>query len=492
MINSVRGKLFLWYILTVTLLITSFSFILYITIKGSLERSIDIALFTEGKMIRNTLVQAKSTEWNKIINEKKEENLPTAVQYIQIVDIMDIGKTNVIIAKTHSMRNHHFPLRAETITTALNSKFHFETYRNFDDFDFPVRVLTMVVPEEQIIPIKVKLGPAFSVNLTQKTLLPYILQIGIPARNMATLVRKIRINMLLAVPILILIMAIFGFQFIKRAFTPIREIVQTSQKITAQDLSLRIQNIKSDDEIGELAHTLNNMIERLETSFHQINRFSSDVSHELKSPLTIIRGELQLLLRQDRNIDEYKKTAQSLLEETRQLENIINNLLLLSQLDQGTLKSRFHPTALDEVLLESFEKTLPLAAQSQIELQLKEIQPTRILGDSDLLGHVCTNLIQNAIKYNKSGGKVFLSVTTDDQTAELCIKDTGIGIPEDAIPHLFDRFFRVDKARSRENGGSGLGLSLVKDITRLHEGSLSVTSIVKEGSEFRIRFPVLK
>lgn len=492
MIDSVRGKLTFWYVFTVSLLVIFFSFILYITIRGSLERSIDIALFTEGKIIRNTLLRSHVEEWDKIINERKKDNLPSAVKYIRIIDILNSGTTNVVIAKTPSLNHQHFPLESRAVSAALNSKFHFETYKNNKDFEFPVRILTMVIPTEKIIPVKVKLGPAFDVTLTQKIIIPYILQIGIPAKGMTTLIQKIRFNILIAVPILIIIISLIGFQVIKRAFTPIREIVHTSQKITAQDLSLRIPDIQSHDEVGELASTLNNMIERLETSFHQINRFSSDVSHELKSPITILRGELQWLLRQTRSPEEYQKTAQILLDETRSLENIINNLLLLSRLDQGTLKNRFHPIALDEILLESFEKQLPIATLSKVELQLEKIEPAQIMGDPDLLTHVFSNLIQNAIKYNDPGGKVWMSLIKTENEVEIFIKDTGIGIPEESIPYLFDRFYRVDKARSRESGGSGLGLSLVKTITELHEGSISVKSSLNNGSEFRLKFALCK
>jgi len=244
------------------------------------------------------------------------------------------------------------------------------------------------------------------------------------------------------------------------------------------------------DEIGELAETFNEMISRLERSFKQIKQFSSDVSHELKTPLTAIRGEIEVTLRKEREIEGYKNTLRSLLEETGKLERIVENLLFLSRMDSQGIRFSFRRFALDESLLEVFEKIEKIAERKNLHLILKKIQQVNVEGESNQIERAIANLIGNAIKYTPESGRIEMSLEKERDFAKFTIKDTGMGIPEDELPYIFDRFYRVDKARSRETGGSGLGLAIVKWIVEAHKGNIEVKSKVGEGTVFVVFLPL--
>jgi heavy metal sensor kinase len=270
----------------------------------------------------------------------------------------------------------------------------------------------------------------------------------------------------------------------------VKKIIEAAKKITAEDLSHRIESIGSKDEIGELAETFNDMISRIERSFKQIKQFSSDTSHELKTPLAAIRGEIEVALRKERGREEYKKILKSALEEIDKLQKIIDNLLLLAQMDSQNIKLSFKEIQLDEILLEAFEEIETLAKKKKLSLILKKIDQTGMKGDEILIKRLFVNLIDNAIKYTQEGGKVEIALEKEGDSAKFTVEDTGIGIPENRLPYIFDRFYRVDKARSRETGGCGLGLALAKWIAETHKGKIEVKSKVGEGSIFVVSFPL--
>jgi heavy metal sensor kinase len=246
--------------------------------------------------------------------------------------------------------------------------------------------------------------------------------------------------------------------------------------------------VKSNDEIGELADTFNEMIARLERSFKQIQQFSGDVAHELKTPLTVIKGEIEVALRKERKTEEYQGILKSLSEETEKLRTIVEDLLFLSRMDAHSIPLAFTELPLDELLLEVYEEICPLAEKKQVTVVLKNVEQVNIKGDSGLLKRLLSNLILNAITYTPEGGKIELSLETSADTGLLIISDTGTGIPEESLPYIFDRFYRVDQSRSHDTGGSGLGLAIVQKIVEAHDGKIEVTSEVGKGTTFQVLF----
>jgi len=279
------------------------------------------------------------------------------------------------------------------------------------------------------------------------------------------------------------------------------QITQTARMITSQNLNQRISPPKVTDEISRLTETFNGMISRLDQSFRQIKQFSSDASHELKTPLTILRGEVEVALRKERPPAEYQKVLKSNLEEVHRMAQIVEDLLLLSRADNGEIQLSLKEIDLAEILNEMVPQARFLAQPQNLVLQafLPEEKVT-ILGDSLRIRELLLNLIENAVKYSEDGGQVTIYLSRQNSApsgerkengfAEIRVTDTGIGIAKEDQERIFDRFFRVDKARSREQGGSGLGLSICKWIVEAHQGKITVESDLEKGSSFIVLLPL--
>jgi heavy metal sensor kinase len=283
-----------------------------------------------------------------------------------------------------------------------------------------------------------------------------------------------------------------GYILMKRALRPVDEITRAAESITSRNLSERLPIPDTGDEFERLSATLNRMIERLEQSFHQVIQFTADASHELRTPLTILRGEMEVALRQNQLNPAARELIESVLEETEKLSKMVENLMTLSRLDSGELKLERSRCDLAALCRETVEQTSLLAEDKAIRLEYVAPHTLEINADPLRLRQIMINLIDNAIKYTPPGGHVRVAVAPEHDVATIEVSDTGQGIPEDAVPYIFDRFYRADKARSRELGGSGLGLAIVKAICELHGGRIQVESAVGQGTRFRVEIPLSK
>jgi len=320
----------------------------------------------------------------------------------------------------------------------------------------------------------------------------YVIQVGVSLKPVTETLRRLALTLLVSVPLLLVLLALFGYFFIRGAFQPVRRMIVTVRSIRADDLSGRVTDVESPDEIGELAATFNAMLDRIERAFNEVRQFSSDAAHELKTPLTALRGEMEVALRKEREPAEYRTVLESGLEEAAKLERIIDDLLLLARTGAASGAFANEPVALDEVVLDAYEETRKLAERMGISLVLSELDEVRIRGNALLLRRLLVNLIDNGIKYNRPGGSVSVTLELEHggNEARLVVEDTGIGIPAESLPHLFDRFYRVDKARSRDVGGTGLGLAIVKRVAEAHGGTVTAESKPGKGSRFTVVLPV--
>jgi heavy metal sensor kinase len=282
-----------------------------------------------------------------------------------------------------------------------------------------------------------------------------------------------------------------GYVLMRRALRQVDEIRQKAAQITSRNLSERLPVVQTGDELERLATDLNRMIERLEESFQQINRFSADASHELRTPLTVLQGELESMAQNSSNLPpETRDTIGSALEETQRLTKIVENLLAISRLEAGEARGQLERLDLAELTRSTADQMRLLAEEKHIELNCNGVVPVDVDADPARLKQVVVNLLDNAIKYTPEGGSVSISVIKQDSRAVLEIADSGIGISSDDLPHIFDRFYRADKARSRQMGGTGLGLSIVRSICLAHNGQVRVTSTEGHGSVFRVELPL--
>jgi signal transduction histidine kinase len=269
--------------------------------------------------------------------------------------------------------------------------------------------------------------------------------------------------------------------------TPLDDITAVALQITrADDLSRRLPDTGRRDEIGRLTMVLNQTLERLERLFHARQRFLADVSHELRTPLTTIRGNVDLMRRMGEADPEALDVVQ---DELQRMTRLVDDLLLLARADTGSLPIQHKPVELDTVFLDIYRQVRSL--DQPVDIVLREVDQAYVLGDEDRLRQLILNLIDNAINYTPPGGNVGLSLSKSNGIAEIEVTDTGVGISFEDLPRVFDRFYRVDKARSRNLGGSGLGLSIARWIAQAHGGDIRVESREGEGSKFTISLPIL-
>ncbi len=271
-----------------------------------------------------------------------------------------------------------------------------------------------------------------------------------------------------------------------RLFRPLEEIARLAGQISrADDLSRRLPDTGRADEIGQLTMALNQTLAQLEELFRTQQRFLADVSHELRTPLTTIRGNVDLMRRMggadNVSLDDIEA-------ELERMTRLVNDLLLLARADVGSLPIGQEVVELDTLLLDVYRQATTL--NPSVEVRMAEVDQVQVIGDADRLKQLVLNLVDNAVKYTPAGGAVFLGLTKSNQEAELTVRDTGIGIPEDDLDFIFDRFYRVDKARARAHGGSGLGLSIARWIVEAHGGSIAVDSRLGQGTTFIVRLPL--
>ena len=290
---------------------------------------------------------------------------------------------------------------------------------------------------------------------------------------------------------MVALVAIGGGSFlVKRALLPVDRIAASAERISSQNLSERLPVAQTADELERLSIALNHMVDRLDQAFQYSRRFVADASHELRTPLTVLRGELESFVQEPQLPPEWRERLGSALEEVERLASIVEGLFAISRLDAGEAQAEWVRFDLAQLAASTADQMYLLAEDKHIELTCAAAKAVWVHGDRARLKQVVVNLLDNAIKYTGEGGAVTVSVSTLDTKAVLEVADNGVGIPPEALPRIFDRFFRVDKARSRELGGAGLGLSIVKSICAAHHGRVEASSAPGQGSRFRVELPL--
>jgi len=319
-----------------------------------------------------------------------------------------------------------------------------------------------------------------------------LIQVGHSLATIEHEMADLRLTFLLVTPAALLLISLGAWLLAGKALSPVARITRTVRRINAENLSQRLPVEETQDEISELVETFNSMLEDLEGAFRRIKQFSGDASHELRTPLTILRGETEVALRWAKDPEEFRKTLASNMEEINRMGRIIEDLLTLAKSESGELPLVLTQFSFCDLIQELYLQARTLAETKRITvgLQLQVTEEIMLRGDELRLRQMFLNLISNAIKYTVDGGRVDIAVVTDSGFVVISIADTGIGIPEEHLPHIFDRFYRIDEARNREDGGTGLGLSIVKWIVDAHHGNIRVNSTPGKGSTFTVILPI--
>jgi heavy metal sensor kinase len=318
----------------------------------------------------------------------------------------------------------------------------------------------------------------------------FLVEVGVPLNPVSTMLGHLFVQLSFGLPVALAVAIVGGYLLVRRALRPVEQIARKAEQITQHNLSERLPIARTGDELEQLSTSLNHMIGRLEDAVQNSKRFVADASHELRTPLTVLRGELENLGLDARLDKTSRDTIGSMLEEVERLTDIVEGLVALSRLDAGEAKREWVSFDLAELTATTADQMNLLAEDKEISVQCSPQQKVFVQGDRARLKQVVVNLLDNAIKYTARGGTIQLNVTRQNGHAILDVADSGIGIPAEAVPHVFDRFFRVDKARTRDEGGAGLGLSIVKSICTAHGAELQVDSTVGKGSRFRIKLPL--
>jgi len=323
----------------------------------------------------------------------------------------------------------------------------------------------------------------------------YLVAAAYPLHGNRETMELVGTTYLIAIPLLLLIAAGGGYFLAARSLAPVAAMSAHAAEISATNLNERLPVGNRRDELGALAHVVNGLLERLEASFAQQRRFMADASHELRTPVAVLRTEADVTLsRPHRTEAEYRESVAVMRDAARRLGRIVDDLFLLARADAGHLPIRREPLYLEEIVDAAARAVRALAQERGVRIELLPLEDSPFRGDADLLGRLLLNLLDNAIKHSPPGGAVTLSLVHGEGHYDIRVADTGAGIPADAQRQIFDRFFRVNKARSREEGGetsgAGLGLAIARWVAEAHGGRLDLVRSDASGSEFRVTLPV--
>lgn len=463
--NSIRSRLTAWHVAVLGFFLILFSILLYVFLSKRLHESIDNSL----KVSANVIQKAALLEYSRTPLPGLDLFFDQFLGYSNINKFYRIyDGSGHVDSRSKGIDASKFPLTQDAYSRATQGKMTYETFKLVPWHR--VRVITMPVIRNDNL-----------VNL---------IQVGTSLKAVEHTLKNLRIFLFTAIPCALILSTLGGRFMATRALKPVAEITSTAQDIAhGANLSRRIPIPEVQDEIGNLARTFNEMMNRLEKSFNQVRQFSSDASHELRTPLTVLKGQSELVLSKPRSKAEYQEVLSSNLEEINYMSRVLEDLLILSKGDEGKVSLEKEPVELGSIVEEVSRQGEIFADEKEVKIILAYLEPVTILGDAHRLKQMVWILLHNAVKFTPSGGEIKITLQDLDDTVYFTIRDTGIGIPEQDLPKIFDRFYRVDKARSRMDGGSGLGLSICKHIVDRHHGTVDVESKLGEGTKFKIRFP---
>jgi signal transduction histidine kinase len=411
-------------------------------------------------------------------------------RYVQVVD-----PGGNVREKSDGLHTHPLPVHADALRRGLRGETTLETVPDLGEH--PVRIVT----------VPVQLG----------TQIPFLVQAGTSLEGVEAALQRAGWILLILTPTVFLVALLGGWLLVGRALQRVDDLTRTALDIQGSNLQRRVYHGGADDEIGRLARAFDQMIARLDRSFQQVRQFSADASHELKTPLTAIRGEAEVALMGDLRPAETRRALAAILESAERMSEVVESLLLLARADAGQALIRREPVELGDLLLSTIESLESLAERSGVTLTVGAVEDLTVAGDALWLNQVVTNLISNGLKYTPAGGQVTVDLQRAGEPGEgaasgpgaagtgtgpepgvagprprarLSVRDTGIGIPPEHLPHIFDRFYRVDHGRARVAGGAGLGLSITRWAVEVHGGTIEAESEVGKGTVFRVFLPL--
>jgi len=489
--NSIRFKVSLFYTAILGIILLIYTAILYVDQYYALYRDLDTDLSIKAQEVSNAINSFLpaleddqrafrfSANWvirQEVVYLNKEKMTESKRRWLAMREKLDIHNNYVVLASTEG----------EVIASSQNVDSQLLTYLLKDIGSFaqkPVNYRDLRVGSQWLRLITI---PYYYKNKRM-----YLIQMGISITPIMEVFYGRMLFALLVILIVLLISSFLGGMITERILRPVMEVTKTAKNITYKDLGSRVNVKQVDEELRYLVNAFNDMIARLDNSFRYVDEFSSNVAHELKTPLTIISGESDLALMQERDVSEYKRVIEVNLREAGHMLKIVEDLLLLSKLEHQPDTFKFEQIDLSLFLREILEQAQKLASPKNIFVDLKlPVYQISILADWLHLRRLFINILNNAVKFTPGGGKITIDVLIQEKKVMVSVSDTGIGIAPEYIDKIFERFFHIDHSPGHtEETGSGLGLSIAWSIAKIHHGDISVKSQPQKGSTFIVSLP---
>ena len=475
-VMSLRNRIAFYYTITTALLIALVFAIIYFTVErivykqfdGEIKKEISEILseahisahdFKGFASFQNQDIDAGDTDKDSDNDgdSKKKKKINVDTEFIQLVDI-----TGQVVNKSTSLSWCVLAFNPkQTGTTAYFNS-------NFGD---------VMVRQAQV--------PLVSSNgITQGYLI-----VAVPLKNAMIVLHDMQDIFFFSFPVIILTLFVFTRLIAGKSISPIERVITTAEKITQANLDQRIPLPYHHDELYRLSATFNGLLDRMQDAFQREKHFTANASHELKTPLAIVKGTLEVLVRKPREREHYETRIQFCLKELNRMAKLIDQLLMLARYESNKMNAHIETIALSPHITSAVERMLPSAGTKDISITVDHSENARIAADSGMLDMIFENILSNAIKYSPTGSSVAIAVKRIANTIVCSITDQGIGIPEEKLNAIFERFYRVDESRNSATGGFGLGLSIVKKLADLQHIKVSVTSRTNEGTTFFLIFP---
>ncbi|MCK4793025.1 MAG: HAMP domain-containing protein [Desulfobacteraceae bacterium] len=467
-IHSIKFRFTIWYVVVLGIAMASLSVGTYFYLSRTLYQNLDNSLelrSTQLSNIREILISVAEGQFEEEIGEVVSFYFYSGGQLMSI-----------------SPREVNIPISTDLIEQAIAGQSIFTTLETSEGVELRLYATPFSLYRPVIVPTRPGMPSPHAPRINIESA---VLVIGRPTEDIKQALDRLLHTLMIAVPLTLVATGGGGVFLARRAFKPVDEMTQKARSIEERDLSQRIE-VKTKDELGRLASTLNEMIERLEKAFRRQKQFTSDASHELRAPLAIIEAESTLTLQKERTKNNYRQSLETISQEAHRMSLVIDQLLALARADSGKEKLTFRKVNLSRLVAKLSSDVEMLCRDKGLNYELGQMGNLVVKGDRTKLRQLLLNILDNAIRYTPRGGKISISVQPEGEMAVVSVSDTGLGIPPEDLPHIFDRFYRVDKTRSRSEGGSGLGLAIAKRIAEMHGGKIEVESKVGTGSTFRV------
>jgi heavy metal sensor kinase len=490
MIKSIRLRFFFWYTLILAVTFSMFAFVLYFHVSSSLKDDLNNVLLTKAEGIAASINTYWETEKMDALRHGARK---TVFSKINNMNFLKIAKRWVeersndpdlmdIIVQIYKPDGNPIAFSPNAPTSLDISE---KTLHSLKAKKVAYEDRHIALTEEADLDLRV-----LQVPVMEDGRIAYIVQVAGPLNSIWTTLKGLKFILFLLLPVTVVLASVFAGEFLASiTLKPLKHMINTARQITAENMSLRITAPESKDEIRQLAETFNEMLEKIQQVIVSQRRFIQDVSHELRTPITIMRGELEVALKRDRTTEEYGRILKSNLEETKKIGKLLEDLLALARFDSSSATLVRASTNLSSLLRDILDDMEILARQKGIALEYISQDGVTLPLDKDKIMRVFVNVIDNAIKYTPEHGSICVEVIKENNCAFITVTDTGIGIPQHDLPHIFDRFYQVDKSRS--SAGFGLGLSIARSIIEAHGGYITVESMQSQGTTFLISLPIV-